>query len=140
MTSDQIYQQSLLTFKNHAGSGIKALKLQQPDFSPVLSHICFKFTDMTSYQEAIEAAKELGTVSNEQFNGKEISWCKLDNPIKSDDLTLEWLEMVEPKIEKNAFNGITSIGYYVPELADVVKIQSIDEAILYRYQPFSVHP
>ena len=37
-----------------------------------------------------------------------------------------------------AANGVTSLGYCMVELSDIVKIQSENRNILYRYQPLIV--
>lgn len=97
---------------------------------PQLSHLCFKFKSEADYRATIESARHLGSVNHKEFGGKEITWCRLNAPI----LTLEWLELVQPKTETNAFNGITAIGYAIPELTDVVKIKSSDPAVIFRYQ------
>jgi|GEM_PF-5718349 hypothetical protein len=98
---------------------------------PQLSHLCFKFKSEADYRATIESAQHLGVINHKEFGGKEITWCRLNAPI----LSLEWLELVQPKTESNAYNGLTAIGYAVPELATAVKIQSADGKITFRYQP-----
>lgn len=136
MKPSVLLQQATDAFHLYADKGRKALD----NISPVLSHVCFKFTDTKAYQTYVEAACELGLVTQEQFNGKEISWCKLQQPLSKDDLVLEWLEMVEPKVETNAFNGVTSLGYYAADLSQTIKLPTADENIIYRYQSQQAHP
>lgn len=95
-----------------------------------LSHLCFKFKNEADYRTIIESARTLGAITHKEFGGKEITWCRLNAPI----LTLEWLELVQPKTEANDFNGVTAIGYANPAIKDVVKIKSSDDAVLFRYQ------
>jgi hypothetical protein len=117
-------------FHQWAQEGIDRMSAQ----SPTLSHICFKFTDAASYAAGVEAARDLGKVTQEQFKGKEITWCHLRAPLKQDGLTLEWLELVEPKSEPAATNGVSSIGYAIPGMKEAVKIPSKDGNVIFRYQ------
>lgn len=96
-----------------------------------LSHLCFKFKCEADYRTTIESARGMGVIHHKEFGGKEITWCRLTPPI----LSLEWLELVQPKTENNAYNGVTSIGYAMSTLNDVIKIQSKDKKITFRYQP-----
>ncbi len=123
-------EQFTKAFQSLAQEGIDSFK----DGTPVLSHVCFKFKGQESYQAYVAAARELGQVSQEEFNGKQITWCKLKEPLKKSDLTLHVLELVEPKEEKNAFDGVTSIGYSVADLSKTVKQQTKDANVIYRYQ------
>lgn len=136
--AQQIQQQAAAAFEQYAHEGVLGLALAP--VTPTISHICFKFQSMESYKRYIEAAERFSLVSHEQFKGKEITWCKLDAPLVKDDIVLEWLEMVEPKTEQNEFDGVTSIGYVVPGLPDMIKNFSEDKAILFRYSPTTVHP
>lgn len=100
----------------------------------VLSHVCFKFASQEAYADYVTAAKALGTVTSEEFNGKEITWVRLAAPLEKDGQRLEYLELVEPRTEKHAFNGVANIGYAVPGLASAVKLPSSDKAMSFRYQ------
>jgi predicted metalloenzyme YecM len=99
-----------------------------------LSHVCFKFASQEAYADYVTAAKDLGTVTSEQFNGKEITWVHLAAPLEKDGLLLEYLELVEPRTEKHAFNGVANIGYAVAGLSAAVKLASSDNAMSFRYQ------
>ncbi|MGZ9108966.1 MAG: hypothetical protein ACXW4B_09125 [Micavibrio sp.] len=103
--------------------------------SPVLSHICFKFQSDAEYAAYVMAMQTQGTVTRVIHNGKEIVWCRLYSPVQHNALQLEWLELVEPKFEHAAISGVSSIGYAVPGLSDVVKMPSQDGAVTFRYQP-----
>jgi predicted metalloenzyme YecM len=117
-------------FNAYAQEGISAYKGDVPS----LSHVCFKFSSLEKYTDYVEAARGIGRVTQEEFNGKQITWCRLTEPLKKGDLTLEWLELVEPRTEKNPFDGVANIGYCVPSLADPVKKSSADKEMLFRYQ------
>lgn len=99
-----------------------------------LSHVCFKFKSPASYQATVDTARSFGHVTQEIHKGKEITWCRLAAPLKKGELTLEFLELVEPKEELNPFDGVTSIGFYVEGLPAAVKLLSADENVIYRYQ------
>ena len=103
--------------------------------SPILSHICFKFKSEAEYAAYLMAVQTQGTVTRMIHNGKEIVWCRLHSPVQHNALQLEWLELVEPKFEHPAVSGVSSIGYAVPGLSDVVKLPSQDGAVIFRYQP-----
>jgi len=76
----------------------------------------------------------MGPITVQEFGGKEISWCHLHEPWMSGQLQLAWLELVEPKLEPHLCDAITSIGYAVPGLPQVIKIPSRDESVIFRYQ------
>lgn len=117
-------QQGIDTFiKRHTNLG-----------TPQLSHICFKFTGPESYAAYVASARNIGSVTSQIFKGKEITWCQLHTPLHQGGLTLEWLELVEPKEEANSFDGVTSIGYAVPNLSETVKLPSGHPDIFFRYQ------
>jgi predicted metalloenzyme YecM len=99
-----------------------------------LSHVCFRFETPEAYAEYVEAARGVGTVTQEQFRGKEITWVKLAQPLEKGGLRLEYLEMVEPRTERHAFNGVANIGYAVAGLNGVVKLPSADGDMAFRYQ------
>lgn len=105
------------------------------EFSPALSHICFKFKSEAEYAAYVVAMETQGAVTRMVHNGKEIVWCRLHSPALHGNLRLEWLELVEPKFEPPAVSGVSGIGYVVPGLPDVVKIPSQDGAVTFRYQP-----
>lgn len=102
--------------------------------TPLLSHVCFKFASQEAYADYVSAAQALGRVTSEEFNGKEITWVQLAAPLEKDGLRLEYLELVEPRTEKHAFNGVANIGYAVPGLAAAVKLSSSDKEMSFRYQ------
>lgn len=141
MNVDQLLATVTHAFNKYAVDGIDTYRAQNLDSLPDPSHICLKFTDLAAYDETKAAAAALGPVYTEQFNGKEIAWCKLRQPLKNLDTDIEWLEMVEPKLEKNSFNGVTSLGYRVQGLGnDVVKLESADKKVIFRYTGRHVHP
>ena len=132
---DTLKQQFIDAFTKHAPDGIARFKNEYPDSpAPRLSHVCFKFKNPDSYGAYVASARTLGTVTQETFKGKQISWCKLNAPLQKGGLTLEWLELVEPRFEQNDFDGVTSIGYCVPNLPDVVKIPLPGTPVIFRYQ------
>ncbi len=111
----------------------KGVKDFEGDKTPILSHICFKFNSQSDYLKAVDSAHQLGEVKHQEFKGKQITWCKLNTPFEKGSLKLEWLELVEPK-KPNTFNGVTSVGYCVPNLKETVKIVSPEESVIFRYQ------
>lgn len=121
-------QQFTDAFNKYAAEGQGAQKGAE------LSHICFRFASLEAYAEYVAAAREVGLVTQEQFRGKEITWVKLTAPLEKDGVKLEYLEMVEPKTERHAFNGVANIGYAVEGLAEVVRLDSSDKQMLFRYQ------
>ncbi len=122
-------------FIKYARDGIACFENEHPEKPlPHVSHICFKFTGTVSYRAYVEAARALGTVKQQMFKGKEISWCKLNEPLHDGDLAVEWVELVEPHTEKNGFDGVTSLGYYVPGLNETIKIPVTGASVIYRYQ------
>lgn len=142
MLSSLILEQAFNALSLHGAGGFTAFDKHVPDSinKPVLSHICFKFENINAYKDHVTAADSLGHLKSEIFNGKEITWCKLHQPITKNDLRLEWLEIVEPKTERNAFNGVTSLGFYANGLTEVIKIPTMDENIIYRYMGQNVQP
>jgi predicted metalloenzyme YecM len=125
---ETLKQQFSEVFNRYAAEGAG----RYPDAA--LSHVCFKFSSMEAYADYVAAARELGRVTQEEFNGKQITWCKLDEPLKNGALSLEWLELVEPRTEKHAFDGVANIGYAVPGMAEAVKSSSADGKMTFRYQ------
>ncbi len=121
-------------FNAYAAEGALLFEKHQTGEAAVLSHVCFKFSSQEAYADYVAAAHEIGTVSQEEFGGKQITWVRLAEPLEQNGLKLEWLEIVEPKTEKQAFNGVANIGYAVPSLPAAVKLQSADEKMLFRYQ------
>lgn len=130
MTPAALKEQFTKAFDTLAADGQKKFG----DGKAELSHVCFKFTSIAAYQETVTAARSFGHVTQEQHKGKEITWCKLSSPLKKSDLTLEFLELVEPKEELNPYDGVTSIGFYVEGLPSAVKLPSNDANVIYRYQ------
>lgn len=130
----------LKAFNRYAREGVDAFKSQHENAAPELSHLCLKFGDMPDYDATVVAAGKIGTVMRQQFNGKEIAWCHLQQPLRGGNISVEWLEMVEPKLEKNPFSGVSSLGYRVADLPELVKIQSGDDRVLFRYLGRHVHP
>lgn len=118
--------------QNLAHEGVDAYKAQHQG-EPRLSHVCFKFPDDAAFRQGIAEAGKLGGVTHKSFGGKEIVWCKLDQPAMAGRLTLEWLELVEPEAGQNP-NGVTAIAYAVPELDHVIKIPSANGAVTFRFQ------
>jgi len=133
MSAKTLNEQLLDAFNTYGEEGLDALKDQQSDM-PVLSHICFKFASLSTYKAYIQAGNEIGTVTHQRFKDKEISWCKLDQALQNGNLRLEWVELVEPKVENATPDGVSSIGYCVPDLKQTIKLQSKDAKILFRYQ------
>lgn len=132
-----IQNQALAAFNTYALEGAFPDKGVSP---AVFSHVCFKFQSTESYKEYVEESKKLGRVIQEEFNGKEISWCALNEPLEYKGLVLKWLELVEPKVETNSFDGVTSLGCYVDGLIGTKKTPSADGKMIFRYQPQLVHP
>jgi hypothetical protein len=131
MTPAEIQNHIKDSFGRLAAAGLA----RSPGNAAVLSHICLKFKSIASYKETVAAAETLGAVTRQMFKGKEISWCLLNEPLRGKDgLTLEWLELVEPQNETHPFDGVSSIGYTVPGLAEAVKIPSGEGKIIFRYQ------
>lgn len=134
MSPAHLKQQISDAFNAYAVEGIACFKEQQLDATPVLSHICFKFTSMETYADYVEAARDIGTVTQKYFNGKQVSWCHLKEPLQAGKLKLEWLEMVEPCFEKNAFDGVDNIGYMMPKMPAAMKLPSTDGKMQFRCQ------
>ena len=124
--------QFMAALQNLAHEGVDAFKAQHPG-EPRLSHICFKFPDDAAFRQGIDSAETLGGVTHKSFGGKEIIWCKLNEPAIAGRLTLEWLELVEPEPGQTP-HGVTAIAYAVPGLDSVVKIPSADGTVTFRFQ------
>lgn len=120
-------------FETLARAGAAAYRTQY-GVLPDLSHIAFKFGSPTTYDEYASQAVPLGTVTRAQHNGHEITWCKLHAPLQAGKLKLEWLEIIHPGKDPHHLSGVSSIGYCVPGLENVVKIQSANPEIIFRYQ------
>jgi hypothetical protein len=121
-------------FNRLAREGVAAFRAHDAQARPELSHVCLKFRDMAAYHAHVEAAQGLGPVTREIFNGKEISWCRLDAPLRGNGLTLEYIEFVEPRAEQHDTDGVSSIGFAVPALDAPVKLPSADPGVIFRYQ------
>lgn len=107
----------------------------QGDAKPaVLSHVCLKFTTLDAYARYVAAARELGVVTQEIFKGKEITWCRLAQPLEGQGQRLEWLELVEPRLEQQGYDGVANIGYSVAGLPEAVRLVSQDAGMTFRYQ------
>jgi len=131
----ETFQQQLRdAFEKYAADGVSAYDVPERA-QAVLSHVCFKFESVAMYQDYVAAAQDTGDVFQAVFKGKEVSWCRLYSPLVQGNLALEWIEMVEPRHEANAFNGVTALGYFVKDLESTVKVPSADERITFRYQP-----
>lgn len=133
-TPASLKQQFSDVFNLYAAEGVARFSQQDASAAPVFSHVCFKFSSLEAYADYVAAARELGRGTQEEFNGKQITWCRLSEPLQQGDLRLEWLEMVEPRVERHAFDGVANIGYSVPGLKDAVKLASSDKAMTFRYQ------
>lgn len=136
MQDSDLIAAAAMALGDYAFTGIEAFRAGQgrDSAAPALSHLCFKFRDHAAYESAIAAARVVGTVTQKDFKGKQITWCRLHQPIPADDLRLEWLELVQPADTPHTDNGITAVGYAVAGLADVVKIPSPDGRVIFRYQ------
>lgn len=136
MKADDLREQFTSAVTLWAKEGLSRLREQDINApATVLSHVCFKFTDSAAYEETVAAARTLGAVTQQAFGGKQISWCRLDEPVRLQGLALHWLELVEPKTEKSPASGVSSLGYFVSGLKDTVKIPSADGRVTFRYQP-----
>lgn len=124
--------QMTAAFNAYASEGVRSWKDRSG--TAELSHVCLKFTSLQSYAEYVAAARNLGVVTQEMFKGKEITWCRLSHPLEHDGQRLEWLELVEPRFEQQAFDGVANIGYSVTGLPEAVRIASNDSAMTFRYQ------
>ena len=138
MTAQPLHQQYTEAFERLARAGVAAYRMQHGGIA-VLSHICFKFSNLNIYNTSLAEAETLGTVTRTQHRGREIGWCKLDNPLLDNPLLagsirLEWLEFVQPVKDPSPVSGVASIGYCVKDLEDTTKIQSADPDIIFRYQ------
>lgn len=136
MQGSDLITQAATALGGYALAGIEAFRAGQgrDSAAPVLSHLCFKFRDQAAYESAVAAARVIGAVTQKDFKGKQITWCRLHQPIPAGALRLEWLELVEPAGAPNPDNAVTAIGYAAGYLTDVVKISSADGKIVFRYQ------
>jgi predicted metalloenzyme YecM len=101
---------------------------------PDLSHMVFKFGSPTTYEDYASQAVPLGAILRKQFQGREITWCKLHTPLQAGKLKLEWLEILHPGKDPHHLSGVSALTYHVPGLAETVKIDSSDPEIIFRYQ------
>jgi hypothetical protein len=134
LTSDALKKQFSDVFNLYAAEGVTRYQQQDSSAAPVLSHACFRFSSLKSYADHVDAAHDLGRMTQEEFNGKQITWCRLDEPLQQGSLRLEWLEMVEPRVEKHPFDGVANLGYAVADLTAAIKLPSSDKAMTFRYQ------
>ncbi len=125
-------QQITAAFNAYAAEGVRSW--QGDEGRAVLSHVCLKFTGLDAYARYVAAARELGVVTQEVFKGKQITWCRLAQPLEHDGQRLEWLELVEPKLEQQAYDGVANIGYSVAGLPEAVRLASKDAGMTFRYQ------
>src|SRR5262249_34822617 len=88
MTAETLKRQFSDVFNRYAAEGISAFTEPGAATAPALSHVCFKFSSQEAYAEYVEAAREIGQVTQEEFHGKQITWCKLAEPLQKGDLTL----------------------------------------------------
>jgi len=130
MTPDALTTEISAAFSRWAGEGLR----HAPAGGAKISHICLKFASAGDYARTVDAARSLGDVTQQAFKGKEISWCRLREPLKGAGLALSWLELVEPKDEPAPSTGVASIGYAVPGMEPAVKIPSADGGVVFRYQ------
>lgn len=126
-------QQITDAFNAYASEGLRIWSEERPHV-PVLSHVCLKFASMDAYTNYVEAARALGRVTQEMFKGKQITWCRLDQPLEHEGVRLDWLEFVEPRFEQHPHDGVANIGYSVAGLPDAVKLTSRDANMMFRYQ------
>lgn len=104
---------------------------------PEISHLCVEFADQAAYEACASKANEWGTVSVRPYNGRDITWCHLAEPLKHDGLNLRWLELLQPVDDKNNVTGVTSIVYAANTVERVEKLPGPDGSnIRFRYQKF----
>lgn len=123
-------------FETLARAGAAAYRTQY-GILPNLSHAVFKFGSPTMYDDYASQAVPLGTVKRTQFNGREITWCKLHTPLQAGKLKLEWLEIIHPGKDPHHLSGVSALTYHVPGLVETVKIDSPNPEIIFRYQALS---
>lgn len=129
-------QQCVDAFEAYARAGAAAYRMKYAVL-PSLSHLCFKFSNPGIYNDYIIYADRLGDLKRQEFNGHEITWCKLNEPLRAGKLVLEWLEFVHPSKDPHHSSGVASVGYVVPGLAEVIKIPSANPDVMFRYQGLS---
>ncbi len=134
MSSRFLEKQAARSFASYVDEGIACFQAGHPRMTIVPSHICFKFSSLAAYADGVVAARALGDVTWSDVNGRQIAWCRLREPLQAGGLWLKWLEMVEPRLEKNAFDGVTGIVYWAPGLETVEKRVSADGKMAFRYQ------
>ncbi|AGH98208.1 hypothetical protein [Micavibrio aeruginosavorus] len=139
MTPDDIKKTVQDTFEQYGTMGLDAFKNRFPAKAvPGISHLCVEFTDEETYAACAAQAQEWGSVSVRPYNGRDITWCRLKQPFVHGDLTLYWLELLQPVNEPNDFNGVTSIVYAGDHMERVEKLPGPKNApIRFRYQKFS---
>ena len=138
MDADTIKKHCQDVFEQHGATGIAQFKTRFPKkFIPKISHLCVEFTDDASYAACASMAATWGDVSLRPYKGRDITWCRLNTPFVHGDLTLYWLELLQPANEPNGFNGVTSIVYAGDAQERTEKIQGpADSNIRFRYQKF----
>lgn len=124
----------LNALRDLAPDGISAFQAAHPLAGlPLLSHMCFKFQSHAAFQAGVVEVEQFGPVVHKAFGGKDIVWCRLDQPAEASGLRLEWLELVAPQAD-DTVQGLTAIAYAVPGLPDTIKIPAAKAGIIFRYQ------
>jgi predicted metalloenzyme YecM len=126
-------QQFTEAFDTLARAGSAAYRVKY-GVLPVLSHICFKFSSPHTYENYASEAVRLGKVTRTNHNGHEITWCKLHKPLSAGVLVLHWIELVHPAKDAHHATGVSSIGYSVKGLEEVIRLPSANPDIVFRYQ------
>ncbi|WP_435641960.1 hypothetical protein [Micavibrio aeruginosavorus] len=139
MEPNVIKQQCQDVFENLGAAGLIQFQKRFPAKAvPGISHLCVEFTDDATYSACATMAREWGDVSVRPYNGRDITWCRLKQPFVYGDLTLHWLELLQPVNEPNDFNGVTSIVYAGEHMERIEKLPGPDDSnIRFRYQKFS---
>lgn len=131
--SKSLYNDYHNAFEALARSGAAAYRTKY-GVLPDLSHIVFKFGSPTTYDDYASQAAALGSVTRKQFQGREITWCKLKEPLQAGKLKLEWLEIIHPGKDPHHLSGVSALTYHVPGLSETVKLDSADPEVIFRYQ------
>lgn len=139
MTPDAIKKTVQDTFEQYGTLGLDAFKNRFPAKAlPGISHLCVEFTDEETYAACAAQAQEWGTVSVRPYQGRDITWCRLNQPFTHGDLTLYWLELLQPSNDPAKANGITALVYAADTMERIEKIQGPHQSgIKFRYQKFS---
>jgi hypothetical protein len=139
MNPDSVKESCQDIFSRYGAEGAELFRARHPGKAMAMpSHVCVKFTDADAYAACKNAASGWGALSVRPYQGREITWCRLREPLMCGETAMHWLELAEPADEPNAFNGVTAIVYSVAELGRVEKIQPAEESLfLFRYQKFS---